>query len=226
VVAGEFSAAADRRLLKLFGAGYLERFRPISRRGSFPPREARAVRECCASATTGPLSSSAIRARPRATRRGPRGGATQRRRHPSPVPRVRQNAARRQELREVQALRHLPYLDTTVVASSSARSTAARSSSCIQAPSAAAGRQGWALRPGSAASATSQLRAEWLARARDEPLARSARPSLPGNRPIPTGGRPCPCHRDDEAQGMSASRFDASSCRASRPPAARASPWH
>ena len=28
--------AADRRLLKLFGAGYLDRFRPISRRGSFP----------------------------------------------------------------------------------------------------------------------------------------------------------------------------------------------
>ena len=28
--------AADRRLLKLFRAGYLDRFRPISRRGSFP----------------------------------------------------------------------------------------------------------------------------------------------------------------------------------------------
>jgi hypothetical protein len=28
--------AGDRRLLKLFRAGYLDRFRPISRRGSFP----------------------------------------------------------------------------------------------------------------------------------------------------------------------------------------------
>jgi Replication-relaxation len=28
--------AADRRLLKLFRAGYLDRFRPVSRRGSFP----------------------------------------------------------------------------------------------------------------------------------------------------------------------------------------------
>jgi hypothetical protein len=28
--------AADRRLVKLFRAGYLDRFRPISRRGSFP----------------------------------------------------------------------------------------------------------------------------------------------------------------------------------------------
>jgi hypothetical protein len=28
--------AADRRLLKLFRAGYLERFRPLARRGSFP----------------------------------------------------------------------------------------------------------------------------------------------------------------------------------------------
>jgi hypothetical protein len=28
--------AADRRLLKLFRAGYLDRFRPISRRASFP----------------------------------------------------------------------------------------------------------------------------------------------------------------------------------------------
>ena len=28
--------AADRRLLKLFRAGYVDRFRPLSRRGSFP----------------------------------------------------------------------------------------------------------------------------------------------------------------------------------------------
>jgi hypothetical protein len=28
--------AADRRLLKLFRAGFVDRFRPISRRGSFP----------------------------------------------------------------------------------------------------------------------------------------------------------------------------------------------
>ncbi len=33
-------------------------------------------------------------------------------------------------------------------------------------------------------------------------LARSARPSLPGDYgPIPTGRGPCPRHRDDEAQG-------------------------
>jgi hypothetical protein len=33
---GSSVQAADRRLLKLFRAGYLDRFRPISRRGSFP----------------------------------------------------------------------------------------------------------------------------------------------------------------------------------------------
>jgi hypothetical protein len=59
-----------------------------------------------------------------------------------------------------------------------------------QAPSAAAGRQGWAVSPGSAARATSQLRAEWLARARHERLALSARPSLPGNRPDTYGRGP------------------------------------
>ena len=36
VVTDSSVQAADRRLLKLFRVGYLDRFRPISRRGSFP----------------------------------------------------------------------------------------------------------------------------------------------------------------------------------------------
>ena len=95
-------------------------------------------------------------------------------------------------------------LGTTAVASSPARSTAARSSSRMSGTLCG----GWPTRPSLSAGfiRTRYATPTPLNGSRGhthERLARSARPSLPGDYgPIPTGRGPCPGHRDDEAQGV------------------------
>jgi hypothetical protein len=73
-----------------------------------------------------------------------------------------------------------------------------------QAPCAAAGRQGRRMSAGFIRTRYATPTPLNGSRGHThERLARSARPSLPGDYgPIPTGRGPCPGHRDDEAQGV------------------------
>jgi Transposase, Mutator family len=121
--------AADRRLLKLFGAGYLERFRPISRRGSFPPREARARQGVL---RVGDYWSAEFLRDPRPASCDPtRSSRWRDPTAPAPASCSSSTTERGASTRSTRSSGATTpsYLDTTAVASSSARSTAARSSS-------------------------------------------------------------------------------------------------